>query len=261
MSEEFFSRMNEDYAKKHFPEGSVFMASTKAIKRRSILSLIFLSPFSLGSLYLLVVFIRKTFQYIAEGDEDMVSTGFIICGILALVALLFLFLSFKLSQLLRQTSSDYAASSAKNSQLPVSEIETFERQAMASDCYILKLTSGLDRVLSNNISKDGLLTRDYIYLADSRQTVMRVDSLRACFFTDYTYYLNTGSYSRKIHNLAICLIASNGLFVRTDTDEKAGFALMEILKERNSSIDTNNGKVVPEGRAFDNYMKAVLLTS
>lgn len=171
-----------------------------------------------------------------------------------LVCLIVLFILIKNSL---QKQEDYIASSAKHSKLPVSEIETFERQATASDCYILKLTSGLDRVLSNGTNKDGLLTRDYIYLADPAQTVMRVDSLKACCFSDYTYYIDTGKHHKKIHCLAICLIASNGVSVLSDTTEEAGQALMAILKERNGAIDTNDGNVLPEGE-LDGYKKKVL---
>ena len=139
----------------------------------------------------------------------------------------------------------------------MSEIEEFERQAAASDCYILKLTAGLDRMLSNATNKDGLLTRDYIYLADPAQTVMRVDSLKACCFSDYTYYIDTGKQHKKIHCLAICLVAANGVSVLSDTTEEAGRALMAIIKERNSTVDTNEGKVLPED-ALDSYKKRVL---
>ena len=35
---------------------------------------------------------------------------------------------------------------------------------------------------------------------------------------------------------------------------------MALLKERNNAIDTNDGKVLPEG-AFDSYKKRILLCS
>ena len=86
---------------------------------------------------------------------------------------------------------------------------------------------------------------------------MRVDSLKACCFSDYTYYIDTGKHHKKIHCLAICLIASNGVSVLSDTTEEAGQALMAILKERNGAIDTNDGNVLPEGE-LDGYKKKVL---
>ena len=254
---DFFEKMTEDYAQKHFPDGSVFASALKTVKRRGIGGFIFFGLFLAASLYGLVWAIGRTLELMAGGEEDMLSVSIVICGFFGVVILVCLIVLFILIKNSLQKQEDYIASSAKHSKLPVSEIETFERQATASDCYILKLTSGLDRVLSNGTNKDGLLTRDYIYLADPAQTVMRVDSLKACCFSDYTYYIDTGKHHKKIHCLAICLIASNGVSVLSDTTEEAGQALMAILKERNGAIDTNDGNVLPEGE-LDGSKKKVL---
>ena len=254
---EFFSKMNESYAQKHFPTGSVFESAMKTVKRRSIVGFIFFGLFFAASLYGLVWGIGRTLDFVSNGEDDMLSVGIVICGFFGVIVLVCLIVLVFLIKGSRQKRGDYIANSAKHSKLEVSEIEEFEQQALASDCYILKLTAGLDRVLSNATNKDGLLTRDYIYLADPAQTVMRVDTLRACCFSDYTYYINTGKHSKKIHCLAICLIASNGVSVLSDTTEEAGQALIELLKQRNSTIDTNDGRVLPE-QAFDSYKKRVL---
>lgn len=254
---DYFSKMNEAYIQKHFPDGSVLKGAMKTVKRGSIFGLLFFGLFFAGALYGLVWSIRRTLQFLSDGEEDMLSIGFVICGFFGVIALVSLVILFVLIQGIRKKKSAYIADSAKNSKLPVSEIETFERQAIASDCYILKLTAGLDRLLSNATNKDGLLTRDYIYLADPAQTVLRVDSLRACCFGDYTYYRNTGNRYKKIHCLGIYLIASNGVSVLSDTTEEAGKALMALLRQRNHEIDTNNGNVLAEGE-LDSYKNRVL---
>lgn len=256
--QEFFTKMNEDYVQKHFPNGSVLESAMETVKRRSVGGIFFFGLFFAGALYGLVWSIGRTLELQSNGEKDMLGVSIGICvffGLILLGSLAVLCILFKTRGKKR---SDYVASSAKNSRLPVSEIEAFERQAVASDCYILKLTAGLDRALSNATNKDGLLTRDYIYLADPAQTVIRVDSLKACCFSDYTYYIKVGNSNKKVHNLAICLIASNGVSVLSDTTEKAGQALIELLKERNSAIDTNGGNVLPEGAAFDAYKKRML---
>ena len=254
---DFFSKMNSDYAQKHFPNGSVFEGAMKTIKGRSIVGIVFFALFFAGSLYGLVWAIGRTLKFVSDGEDDMLGVGIAICVFFGVVALLFFVLLFFLVRERTKKLTDYIASSAKNSKLPVSEIKEFERQVVASDSYILKLTAGLDRALSNSTNKDGLLTRDYIYLADPSQIVIRVDAIKACCFNDYTYYINTGKIHKKVHNLAICLIASNGVSVSSDTTEKAGLALMELLKERNNAIDTNNGRVVAEGY-LDDYKKKIL---
>lgn len=255
---EFFSKMDADYVQKHFPDGSVFESAMKTLKRRSVGGIFFFGLFSVGALYALVWTIGRTLELQSNGKKDMLGFSIGICVFFGLILLGSLAVLRILIKARGKKHSDYIADSAKNSKLSVSEIETFERQAVASDCYILKLTAGLDRALSNATNKDGLLTRDYVYLADPAQTVIRVDSLKACCFSDYTYYLNVGRSTKKIHNLVICLIASNGVSVLSDTTEKAGLALMELLKERNNAIDTNEGKVLPEGAAFDEYKKRIL---
>lgn len=254
---DFFSKMNETYAQKHFPNGSVFEGTMKTVKRRSIGGIFFFVLFFAGALWGLIWVIGRTVEFMADGQDDMLGVGVgisIFFGLIALGCFAVLCLMIKGS---RKKRGDYIADSAKNSKLPEHEIETFERQAVASDCYILKLTAGLDRVLSNATNKDGLLTRDYIYLADPAQIVMRVDTLKACCFSDYTYYINTGKHHKKVHCLAICLIASSGVSVLSDTTREAGQALMALLKERNSMIDTNDGKVLPDG-ALDDYKKRLI---
>ena len=254
---DFFTKMNEEYAQKHFPGGSVFESAMKTVKRRSIGAIFFFGLFFAAALYGLIWGIGRTLEFTSDGRDDMLSVGIVICGFFGVVMLVCLLILLFLIKGSRKKRSDYIADSAKHSKLPVSEIEAFERQATASDCYILKLTAGLDRVLSNATNKDGLLTRDYIYLADPALIVMRVKDVRACCFNDYTYYIDTGKHHKKIHCLAICLIAPGGVSVLSDTTEEAGRALMDLLKQRNNAIDTNEGRVLPENE-LDSYKKRVL---
>lgn len=251
---ELFTRMNEEYAKKHFPEGSVLGSAAKSLKKRGVAGSIFIGLFAAAGLWGLVWAIGRTIDLMNQGRKDMLGVSLVFCGIFALVAVGF---SALLVYLIKSANQNYIAASAKRSKLPESEIQNFDRQALESDTYILKLTAGLDRALSNSTNKDGLLTKDYIYLADPGQTVFRVDSLKACCFTDYTYYITVGNRSKKVHNLAIYLLASSGVSVRSDVTEKAGQALMEMLRERNGSIDTYDGKVLPEGDV-DDYAKKIL---
>lgn len=254
---EYFSKMNEEYVQKHFPDGSVFQGAISTVKRGSFVGLFFFGILLVGSLCGLLWGIHQTQQFVSNGEDDMLTVGIVICGFFGIIAFISLIMMIFLIKGLRKNQNDYIADSAKHSELPVSEIEAFEKQAVASDCYILKLTKGLDRVLSNATNKDGLLTKDYIYLADPRQTVMRVDSLKACSFAYYSYYINVGNRRKKILCLAVYLIASNGVSVLSDTSEEAGHALMSLLQQRNNNIDTNEGAVIPENE-IDNYKANIL---
>ncbi len=252
-----FEKMNEAYAQKHFPDGSVFTGAAKTLKKRSVAGVIMIGLFAAAGLWGLVWAVGRTVDFLSQGRNDMLGVCIVFCVFFAAVALGFSALLIFLIKSARQNRDDYIAASAKQSQLPVSEIESFDRQALASDCYILRLTRGLDRALSNGTNRDGLLTRDYIYLADPAQTVIRVDSLKACCFSDYTYYVSVGNRQKKVHNLAIYLLASNGVSVRSDTTEEAGRALMALLQERCGTVDTNGGQVLPEGDV-DDYSKRIL---
>lgn len=253
----FFQQMNEGYAQKHFPTGSVFGNVAKTLKRNSFVLLIVAGFMLTGCLAGLVWSIRRTLEVAAEGDKDVLGIGIGFCAFWVVLVLLLGVSSYFGIRNMTKKREDYIRASAKYSKLPESEIEDFDRQALASDTYILKLTAGLDRILSNATNKDGLLTRDYIYLAGPAQAVIRVKDLKACCFNDYTYYVNTGKRSKKIHCLAVTLISSNGVTDTSDTTEKAGRALMALLKERNETIDTNDGMVLPEG-ALSAYMKKIL---
>uniref|UniRef100_UPI0040575CA9 hypothetical protein n=1 Tax=Acetatifactor sp. TaxID=1872090 RepID=UPI0040575CA9 len=251
--EHLFQKMDEAYIQKHFPNGLIFEKVSKKIKTSGIVLVIFiLAPIFLGSLYGMIWSARRALEWMAEGHDDMgIAIG--ICVFFAVITLIFLILIIVTLKGSNKKQGDYIASSAKQSKLPESEIRCFEQQAVASDCYILKLTAGLDRVLSNNTNQDGLLTRDYIYLADPAQTVIRIKDLKVCCFEEYTYYVN----NKKVKNLAIRLIASNGVTVSSDTTQKAGLALMELLGERNPEIDTLDGKVLQEGAYMEYYKKVV----
>lgn len=254
---EYFEKMNGEYAQKHFPEGSVFESASNTLKKRGFAGIFFIGLFVVGGLWGLVWAIGKTIGYMTQGESDMLGVSIFFCAIFAAVGLGFLALLIYMIKAMNRKRSDYVALSAKHSKLPASEIEEFDRQAMASDCLILKLTKGLDRALSNATNKDGLLTRDYIYLADPAQTVFRVDELKACCFTEYSYYVTVGNRSKKVYDLAIYLLAANGVSVCSDVTVNAGRALMELLLERNGSIDTNDGNSVPEDD-LDDYAKRIL---
>lgn len=250
---ELFLRMNEEYKEKNFPNGSIFGKVGSNVKRNGIIAIaIFFGPLFLASAYGCFWSIRRTLEMMAEGEEDL-SFGIGFGAFLGVVAFLLLLLIIYFLKAGKMKPEQYIARSAKNSELSESEIRNFEQQAFGSDCYILKMTAGLDRLLSNNTHKDGLLTRDYLYLADPRLTVFRIEDLRICCFEDSTYYLN----NKKIHSLNIRLTSSSGVTVFTDTTEEAGLALMEMLRERNSAVATFDGNVLKEG-SYEEYAKEVL---
>lgn len=250
---EFFERMNEAYKEKNFPNASILAKVGKNVKRNGIIAIVLLfGPIFLASTYGFFWAIGRTMELMAEGSEHT-SFSIGICVFLGIVALLFLLFIVLTLRAGNKKPEAYYARSAKNSKLSENEIKNFEQQAFASDCYILKMTDGLDRVLSNNPHKDGFLTRDYVYLSDPWLTVFRIEDLRICCFEDSTYYLN----NKKVHCLKIRLTASNGVTTLADTTKEAGLELMKLLTERNSVVDNFGGNVLKEG-AYEEFCKRVL---
>ena len=87
---EYFTKMNEDYARKHFPDGSVFEKTKKVVKRTSIFSTVFITVFAVASLWGLVWSVGRALELKAEGRDDMMGISMGICGFFGVVFLAFL---------------------------------------------------------------------------------------------------------------------------------------------------------------------------
>ena len=114
---DFFIKMNEDYAQKHFPDHSVFEGTMKTVKRRSVGGLIVFGLFFAAALYGLVWGIGRTLQLMTNGEDDMLSVGLVICGFFGIIVLICLLVLIFLIKGSRQKRSDYIANSAKQSKL------------------------------------------------------------------------------------------------------------------------------------------------
>lgn len=99
---DFFSKMNDEYAQKHFPDGSIFGSALKTVKRRSIGGFVCFGLFLAAALCGLVWGIGRTLQFVADGQEDMLSVGIVICGFFGVVILVCLFILFFLLKGSRQ---------------------------------------------------------------------------------------------------------------------------------------------------------------
>lgn len=83
----------------------------------------------------MVWIVKKINGYVSNGQDDMVSVGLVIGGILAVAALLCVIMLIYMIRTMLKGKEGHIKDSAKNSKLPVSEIEQFERQAVGNDCY------------------------------------------------------------------------------------------------------------------------------
>lgn len=250
---DFFVKMNEEYKQKNFPNDTVISKVGTNTKRNGIVSAVMVYiPLFLACAYGCFWCLRRTLQIMGTENGDT-NFAFGITAFMGVLTLLFLLLIVKTLKAGKRKVDVYYARSAKNSKLPESDIRAFDQQAFESDCYILKMTEGLDRALSHNPHKDGFLTRDYLYLPSTALTVFRVKDLQICCLEDSIQYMN----NMRVHTLKLRLTASNGITTLNDTTEEAGAALMKLLTERNSAIHTNGGNVLKMG-AYAKYAKTVL---
>ncbi len=249
---QYFQNMNETYIKKHYPNHSVFEAFAKTTKKVGIGVYIFFGIILAGSLAGLVWSVNTMNTYRQSGDTDMADAGMMICAFFAVFALISVFVIALTIWRGKRDSKDWIKKSMKKSKLSESEIREFERQAMASDSYILKFLDGVTAAISGG--KDGILTRDFIYLADINLTVMRCkDLISACLIDSVIFVRN-----RPVHYLGIKLLSKNGAESFAEVSPEAGKALIEVLLQEYSTIETCGGRVMTE-KEYDKYKKTELL--
>ena len=70
-----FANMNEEYVRKHFPNGSVFDGAVKTVKRTTIIAIFCFSVFLAGALAGLFWAVGRTMELMAEGRDDLRIPG------------------------------------------------------------------------------------------------------------------------------------------------------------------------------------------
>lgn len=206
--ETYFKQMNEAYIDKHYPGKSVFSAVSTSNKKNGIGVYIFFGIVLVFFGGLGVMSLAMTARFAADGESDMVSTGIVI----ALVCLAVCILSIWMIVLTKKRSgldgSQLMKKSAGTSMLSESDIREFDRQAMASDSCILNLTGKIKAAMAGQ--KDGILTRDYIYLADPAMTVMKRDDILSAVLVERVMYINVNNSRKPVHYLCLQLASRQG---------------------------------------------------
>lgn len=249
----FFTQMNEEYINKHYPKRSVFAAVNKSNKKNgvgvNILCGIFVLMFGAG----IVWSIGRLLEYKEAGESDMMSTGFVILGffiVMLVLSLVPIIITIKRNSL---GAEGLIKKSAKISEYSESIIREFDRQALESDSYILALTSKIKAVLIGQ--RNGVLTRDFIFLADAKNIVMKRSDLVGAYLVARTVYTNGNSNIRTpLEYLTVSIISNKGIQTLAETSLEAGKALIAMLKEQNPELDTNDSEVMKE-TDYNKYWK------
>lgn len=247
-----FVAMNETYKRKHFPDELVFAAIQKKSKKMGIGIYFFFVPFMIISIVGAIYSTKLLIETVSAGDEEMISVGiFSVCACLVffLITLLPVIMTKKRNSM---STEAFIRSVAKNSACNEREILKFERQAMSFDSYILSLTEKYKAVL--NGQRDGILTKDYIYLADNNSIVLKFSDIVGAFLVERITTVMANNKSKRIHSLTISLVSNKNVQTYVDTSIEAGTELLAILLEKNPQIETRGGSVIQE-KEFDQYCK------
>lgn len=253
--ETYFKQMNEAYVDKHYPKKSVFSAVSERNKKTGIGVYIFfgllLAFFGAAAVFAL----GMTVKFAADGESGMISTGIIIGLVCLAVCALSIWMIVLTKKRSGMDGGQLLKKSAETSGLSESEIQEFDRQAMAGDSFILNLTGKIKAVMAGQ--KDGILTRDYIYLADQAMTVMRRKDILCAVLVERVMYITANNKRKPVHYLCIQLVSQQGVRSQAETDIESGKALINMLLEKNPGIDTADGAVMPE-KGCEQYIKKLL---
>lgn len=248
-----FQTMNESYIEKHYPNHSVFEAFAAKTRKAGAGVYVLFGALFAACIYGLIWSQGTLEGYRQSGETDMVQTGMVISAIFALFALLAVFCIGLTIWRSKRDGGDWLKQSAVHSKLEEGKIREFERQAMMSDSYVLKLTSGANALISG--SKDGILTRDFVYLADSDLTVIPIDSLISACMVNSTYYVGDSPNRKAIPYLALYLLSKHGVESYAEASLEAGTALTELLLQRNPQLETCDGRVMTT-KEYSDFKKA-----
>jgi len=248
----YFEKMNESYIDKHYPERSVFSSINKSGQKNGIGVYVLLGAFALMTGAAMIWSIKNLMEFMKEGESDMMAPGLTIIGICFLLFAVSLFGIIITAKRNRAGVEGLIKKSAKNSGCSESDIREFERQAMASDSHILKLMGTAKAVLTG--SKEGILTRDFIYLDNVKHIIMKRSDIIGALLVQRTYYISVGNSRKAVNYLTATLISNKGIDTLAEVTIEAGKALLDLLKEENSQIDVNDFNVMNE-KEYTKYCK------
>lgn len=246
-----FERMSEEYINKNYPKGSVIATVEKHSKSEKLTYYLFILPFSI--LFLIIAFFAiylSIFEY-----KDIAS---------ALAALAFFggiggFGVWSIVPKIKRRNlglDGWIAKIAEQSKYSESDIREFDRQALASDCLILEMIGKVKSFIGLGIRSKGFFTRDFIGMGSgiNLRVMKHVDIQYACF-VQKTNQVMVNHRTKTITYLTVTLVSKLDTTISIETDMKRGTMLIDLLLEKNPSIDTNQKHILTE-KEFNKYIES-----
>lgn len=239
--------MSGDYKKKHYA-GGVFDAIRKKTAKISIGIYIFFGVVFLGGACGVYWALGRIEEYRLDGQDDMIGAGYVIMGVFAFFAVVGLACIVITAIRHARGARKWKVKCAKNNGYTVGDMDEFERQAMEMESRAVKLL-GKAQALANGQS-DGILTRDYIYLADPHHVILKIADLKAACLVRQTIKVDSMPVHKAHDFLTVMLLGRNKCRSIAECTEESGTALIRYLQEKNPGIYTADGKVISD-EAFD----------
>lgn len=241
-------QMNEQYREKRFPQGSVLIRSNEKARKSSKVLLVLVALLELllaaGEVYFL-----SLIRYHKEaGHAEQVTIGWVFFGVLALFFLLLLWAMTKLVKNAKAGPEATIAACAKHNGLSEEEVREFDRQALRSDSYILKCAGAVSAAMANQT--DGLLTRDYLWLGDAANSILKRSELAGACLYQWTYYAGR----KRLHATSLAVVDRRGRMISAEADPQRGKALLAFLAGQCPGLRVEE-RLLREGKEFDQWKK------
>ena len=244
-----FERMSQEYRDKKYPQGSVFVKSTGKNRTNSLVLIVMLVIVAAALAAGLFYFFDLIAYHTAAGNSDQVTVGYVFVAVFAaLLALCALGLVFSVKNLRRGVGAIIAAS-ARASGLSEGEVRAFDQQAFRPDSYILKLKNAVSAAMANQT--DGILTRDYLWLGDAANQIMRRSDMAGACLYQWSYYVQR----KKVWCLSVSVANRQGLVISAETAQERGQALLALLKAAHPDLQVAPG-VLREGTEYDQWRQS-----
>ena len=248
---EFVKEMDEEYRSKRFPTGSFFEKAAQESRRSNLILAVMAGAVSALLLGLIVFLTSLTRTRMAEGNSDALTIGLIFIGVTALLLALCVFGLVVAIRHIRDGANEVIKSSAKISGLTEADVREFDRQAMQIGSFVLSLTGKVSAAMAGQ--KEGILTRDYIWLGDSRNCVLKREDIAAAGLYHYYYYVN----KKRVCSLNLALLSRKDVMAVAEVREEAGRELLELLSQAHPAIQVYDG-ILEEGKQFDQWRETSL---
>ncbi len=251
---EYIKEMDEAYRSKRYPGGSFFEKAAQENKRGNITLAVMSGLVSVLLAGVIVFLVSLTLTRMREGNEDALGIGLLFIVIVALLLALCLFGLVFAVRHIKDGAAKMIKSSAKQSGLSEAEIREFDRQAMQTGSYVLALAGKVSAAMSGQ--KEGILTRDYLWLGDRANTILKREDIVGASLYHWYYYVN----KKRVSSLNLAVLSRNDVMAGAETREESGKELMKLLQEAHPSVQLHEG-ILEEGKQFDAWRKELLKTA